>query len=295
MMLKKLSIYAFAFVGAIMILSSCKKDYESIETIDGSKLEQYIASNNLQVTKDPTGFYYQIVNPGTGELYKNTDSVLYHFVIKSLAGKVFYDTHTDADNIGTLVGYSNVIIGSKSVPALRTAIQNLAPGGTANILLPSQLAFGRNGESSINVPSNEPVIFSLTTLPERSQDERDENLIKAFLTRNNLNATRDISGVYYIVNSPGTGNEINIGSTVYPFYTGRLLNGTVFETSADTALSLNLNTTIVGWQRVLPKISAGGKIRMFVPSKLAYGSSSRDSIKMNAVLDFDVEVRKVTN
>lgn len=295
MMFKKLSIYAFAFFGAIMILSSCEKDYESIETIDGSKLEQYIASNNLQVTKDPSGFYYQVVSPGTGELYQNTDSVLYHFVIKSLTGTTYYDTHTDADNIGTLVGYSDKIILSKSIPALRTTIQNLAPGGVANVLLPSQLAFGKNGESSINVPSNEPVIISVTTLPERSQDERDENLIKAFLTRNNLNATRDISGVYYIIKEPGTGDEINIGSTVYPFYTGRLLNGTQFETSADTSVALALNTTIPGWQRVLPKISAGGKIRMVIPSKLAYSNSARDSIKMNAVLDFDVEVHKVTN
>jgi FKBP-type peptidyl-prolyl cis-trans isomerase FkpA len=295
MMFKKLSIYAFAFVGAIMVLSSCEKEYESIETIDGSKLEQYIASNNLQVTKDPSGFYYQIANPGTGDKFTNKDSVLYHFVIKSLSGTVFYDTHTDAENIGTLVGYSDRIIGGKSVPALRTAIQNLSPGGAANVFLPSQLAYGRNGETSINVPSNEPLIFAVTTLPERSQEERDENLIKAFLTRNNLNATRDISGVYYIIKEPGKGTAINIGSTIYPLFTGRLLDGTEFETSADTSAASPLTSRLPGWQLVLPKISSGGKMRLIIPSKLAYGAEARSLIKMNSVLDYDVEVRKVTN
>jgi FKBP-type peptidyl-prolyl cis-trans isomerase FkpA len=295
MMLKKLSIYAFAVIGAITMLSSCEKEYESIENIDETKLEAYIAKTSLQATKDPSGFYYQIVNPGTGANYTNEDSVLYNFVIKSLTGTTYYDTKADADNIGNKVGYADKIILNKTIPAIRTTLYNLKPGGEANIILPSYLAFGKNGETSINVPSNEPVIISFTTLPERSQPERDENLIKAFLTRNSLNATRDISGVYYIVGAPGTGKEINAGSTVYPFYTGRLLSGTQFETSADTSLALALNGTIAGWQRALPLIREGGKIRMIIPSGLAYSSSARDSIKMNAVLDFDIEVKKVVN
>lgn len=295
MMFKKLSIYAFAFIGAIMILSSCEKEYESITDIDESKLTQYITSNNLQVTKDPSGFYYQVVSPGTGENFQNTDSVLYHFVIKSLGGTIYYDTKEDAENIGNKVGYTDKIILSRSFPAIRTAILALKPGGVANVFMPSYLAFGRNGESSLNVPSNEPLVITVTTLEERSQAQRDDNLIRAFLVRNNLTATRDISGVYYIINSPGTGKEINIGSTVFPLYTGRMLDGTQFETSADTALSLSLKSVIPGWQLALPKIKEGGKMRVFIPSGLAYGNAGRESMKMNASLDFDIEVRKVTN
>jgi FKBP-type peptidyl-prolyl cis-trans isomerase FkpA len=297
MMFKKLSIYAVAFFGAITILSSCEKEYEQIETIDDTKLTQYIASNNLQVTKDPSGFYYQVVTPGTGENFKNTDSVLYHFELKSLDGRSFYDTKTDADNIGNLVGYADQIVLSRSVPALRTALLALKPGGTANILLPSYLAFGKNGEPKLNVPSNEPLLVTLTTLEEHSQGERDENLIKAFLERNNLNATRDISGVYYIIDKAGTGKEINIQSTVYPYYTGRLLDGTEFDSNTtDTAVNFSLNGGVIaGWQKALPLIKEGGKMRILIPSGLAYGANAQSTIKMNAVLDFDIEVRKVVN
>jgi FKBP-type peptidyl-prolyl cis-trans isomerase FkpA len=297
MMFKKLSIYAVAFFGAVTILSSCEKEYEQIETIDDTKLTQYIQSNKLEVTKDPSGFYYQVVTPGTGENFKNTDSVLYHFVLKSLDGKSFYDTRTDADNIANLVGYADKIVLSRSVPAIRTTILALRPGGEATILLPSYLAFGRNGEPKLNVPSNEPLVLTLTTLPERSQAERDENLIKAFLERNSLNATRDVSGVYYIVDKPGSGKEINSQSTVYPFYTGRLLDGTEFDSNkTDTAVSFPLNGGVIpGWQKALPLIKEGGKMRIFIPSGLAYGTNAQSKIKMNAILDFDVEVRKVVN
>lgn len=296
-MFKKLSIYAVAFFGAITILSSCEKEYEQIETIDDTKLTQYIASNKLEVTKDPSGFYYEIVNPGTGETYKNTDSVLYNFVLKSLDGKSYYDTQTDAYNIANLVGYTDRIVLGRSVPAFRTVISALKPGGEAKILLPSYLAFGRNGEPDLNVPSNEPLVVTLTTLPERSQPERDENLIKAYLERNSLTATRDVSGVYYIIDKPGSGKEINVQSTVYPYYTGRLLDGTEFDSNkADTAVSFPLNGgVIVGWQRALPLIKEGGKMRIFIPSGLGYGPNAQSKIKMNAVLDFDIEVRKVVN
>lgn len=294
-MFKKLSIYVFAFIGAIMILSSCEKEYESINDIDESKLSQYISSKNLDVAKDPSGFYLEVVTPGTGENFKNTDSVLYHFVIKSLSGTVYYDTKEDAANIGNKVGYTDKINLNRSVPAIRTAILALKPGGAANVYLPSYLAFGRNGETSLNVPPNEPLLITVTTLEERSQVALDEKLIQAFLVRNNLTASRDDSGVYYIINAAGAGKEINIGSTVYPLYTGRLLTGTQFETSADTTVSLSLRSVIPGWQVGLPKIKEGGKIRLFIPSGLAYGLTGKDSIKMNSVLDFDIEVRKVVN
>lgn len=296
MMLKKLSIYAVAFVGAITMLSSCEKEYEPIEAIDDAKLTQYVASKNLQVTKDPSGFYYEIVNPGVGEkTYERLDSVLYNFEIKSLDGKSYYNTTTDAENIATVVGFSDKIILSKSIPGIRTSIMALKPGGVANVLVPSYLAFGKNGETTLNVPSNEPLLITVTTLAERSQAVRDENLIKAFLQRNNLNATRDGSGVYYIINQPGNGQEINAGSTVYPYYTGRLLDGKEFDSNKDTTANLALRTTVQGWQRVLPLIKEGGKMRMLIPSGLGYGPTGSTGIKMNAILDFDVEVWKVKN
>jgi FKBP-type peptidyl-prolyl cis-trans isomerase len=78
-------------------------------------------------------------------------------------------------------------------------------------------------------------------------------------------------------------------------YTGRLLNGTVFETNtAGTAVNA-LSTFITGWH-VLTKFKKGAKVRLIIPSTRAYGNAVRsDVIWENTPLDFDVEIVEVAN
>jgi FKBP-type peptidyl-prolyl cis-trans isomerase FkpA len=150
--------------------------------------------------------------------------------------------------------------------------------------------------SNINVPSNEPVELTITTYPERSQAALDNRIIQEFLTRNSLTATKDSSGVYYNISEVGTGTEaINRSSTIKAKYTGRLLNGTVFDSSTDGKFTTNLSGVVKGWQKVVPKIRKGGKMRMFIPSGLGYGSAATGSIPANSVLDFDLQVDSVGN
>ncbi|MDB5020823.1 MAG: hypothetical protein JWQ28_1950 [Pedobacter sp.] len=295
-MIKKLSTYTFALLALIVLFSACKKEYESIQNIDDVKLKQYISSNHLTVTKDSTGFYYAVVTPGTGANFIDKDSVLYNVVVKSITnGTVYYNTTTFSSNFGTLVGYSGTFV-TQTIPAIRTAILAISPGGTAKVLLPSYLAFGKNGLSNINVPSNEPVELTIVTYPERSQAALDNRLIQEFLTKNSLTATKDSSGVYYNILAPGTGTEvINKSSTIKAKYTGRLLNGTVFDSSTDGTFSQPLGGLIPGWQKVVPKIRKGGKLRMFIPSGLGYGSTASEKVPSNSILDFDLEVDSVGN
>jgi FKBP-type peptidyl-prolyl cis-trans isomerase FkpA len=295
-MLKKLSLYTLAFLGAIMLLSSCEKEYESIENIDETKLQQYLKNSNLPYEKDSSGFYYRVDTAGVGNKFTDRDSVLYNVTVKSLGGGTeYYNTATYSANLGTLVGYSGALV-SKNIPAIRTAILAMKPGGTAKVLLPSYLAFGKNGLSDINVPSNEPIELTIVTYPEKSQAALDNRVIREFLVKNNLTADKDSSGVYYNIAVVGTGTDvINRSSTITAKYTGRLLNGTVFDSSADTTSTTVLNNFIQGWHKVLPKMRAGGKARMFIPSGLAYGSTASGTIPANSVLDFDVEVVGVKN
>lgn len=295
-MIKKLSTYTLSLLGMILMFSACKKEYESIQNIDDAKLKQYISSNQLQVTKDSTGFYYAVVKPGTGNNFLDKDSVLYNVVVKSISnGTEYYNTATYSANFGTLVGYTGTFVTQK-IPAIRTAILALRPGGTAKVLLPSYLAFGKNGLSNINVPSNEPVELTITTYPERSQAALDNRLIQEFIARNSLTATKDSSGVYYNIATVGTGTEIiNKSSTIKAKYTGRLLNGTVFDSSTDGTFTSSLGSLIQGWQKIVPKLKNGGKVRMLVPSGLGYGTTASGTIPANSVLDFDLEVDSVGN
>ena len=308
-MLKRISSYAFVLMGLILF-NSCKKEYESIQSIDDTKLEEYFTKNNISAVKDPkgTGFYYQITSPGTGELFLNTDSVLYTITVKSLFNGTTYVTTPVTGNVGNKVGYTSqlqVVAPGPNYPSgvfasfspISTAIRALRPGGSAKLFLPSYLAFGKNGEAALAVPSNDILEVTITTFAEKSQAALDEKRILAFLASKGItNAVRDVTGVYYVVSQVGSGTEkIDLSSSVTYNYTGRLLNETVFETNTAGTFVNTLATSITGWQ-VLTKFRKGTKIRLIIPSTRAYGNSVKsDLIWANTPLDFDIEILEVAN
>lgn len=304
-MLKKLSGYILALVGLTVLFTSCKKDYESIQSIDTKKITDYISANNLSsvMVEDSakTGYYYQILTPGTGSNLKYTDSILYNGEMKGLDNGTVYLTTPTYANLGTFVGYT-ASLGYNSVtytiPAIRDVMRKLKRGGSARILLPSYLAFGKNGSGS--VPSNENIDLTITTFPDTTQAQLDDRLIVQFLTSKGLTMTKDPSGVWYSVSAVGSGTyPITINSTVETSYTGRFTDaaGTVFDSNTDASFNLNPGTEVPlrAWAIVLAgRLQKGGKVRMIIPSRLAYGTTgSGTAIPGNANLDFDVEILSV--
>jgi FKBP-type peptidyl-prolyl cis-trans isomerase FkpA len=122
----------------------------------------------------------------------------------------------------------------------------------------------------------------------------DENLIKAYISANNITATRDPSGVYYQVITPGTGAYPTASSTVSVNYTGKLLDGSVFAPTSH--LSSPLSGLIKGWQIGIPYINTGGRILLMIPSALGYGNSSPGAgIPANSVLVFTIDLLSFSN
>ncbi len=123
------------------------------------------------------------------------------------------------------------------------------------------------------------------------QLKADDKLIVDFIAKNNIAAIKHSSGLYYQIQAAGTGSATYMSSTnVSVNYEGRLLNGTVFDKSTTTA-TFPLGNLIVGWQIGIPLIQKGGKIRLIIPSTLAYRNTSPSSaIPANSVLDFTIEL-----
>jgi len=284
--MRKITTYILALFSVIVLFSSCKKDYESIETIDKRKIEEYIQKNNLQnVEPDGTGAFYQIIEQGTGDFLKNTDLVFYNFDIQSLTGAI-YQSASALSNNGTYVGYVT------SPAAFRPVMLKVKRGAKVRIIIPSYLAFGKNGSG--NIPSNEVIVSNLTIFSETTQADIDDKRITTFLTANNIIADKHTSGVYYQILTPGTGTDvIDEHSTLVVKYAGRLLDGTQFDSSE--SFSTTLSTVIPGWGEVIPLFKAGSKVRIFIPSGLGYGTSGSGSIPINAVLDFTIDITSVTN
>ena len=145
-MLKKISSYTLMLMTLMVILSSCEKEYETAENIDGAKIEEYLKKNNINAVKDPegTGYYYQVLNAGTGNVYANTDSVRYNYSLKSLLTGQVYFASPDFLNLGTFVGYSSQVLGI-NVKGIVTVLNQVKAGSSFRIILPSSLGYGKNG------------------------------------------------------------------------------------------------------------------------------------------------------
>ncbi len=131
------------------------------------------------------------------------------------------------------------------------------------------------------------VLFSACN--KESQEDKDDVIIQQYLTDNNIDATKDESGIYYIITEEGTGDHPDINSEVTVRYKGYLTDGTVFdETTGSSTATFPLSGLIRGWQIGIPKLKQGGKGTFFIPSGLGYGDNATGSIPANSVLIFDI-------
>ena len=104
------------------------------------------------------------------------------------------------------------------------------------------------------------------------------------------------SGLQYTVTQEGTGKSPTANSTVKVHYTGKLLDGTVFDSSVERgeAIEFPLNQVIPGWTEGLQLMKEGGKATLYIPAELAYGAQGiPGSIPPNSTLVFDVELLNV--
>lgn len=111
--------------------------------------------------------------------------------------------------------------------------------------------------------------------------------VKDYLAANNITAVQHCSGLFYTIDSTGTGAAPTACSTIAFTYEGKLTNGNTFDKSTDPVV-FRLSQLIRGFTNGLLQIKAGGRMHLYVPPSLGYGSNSSSSIPPNSILIFDV-------
>lgn len=132
----------------------------------------------------------------------------------------------------------------------------------------------------------------------RKQAEDNSKIGTAFLAENAKNAGMQTtaSGLQYQVLKAGTGKTPKVSSKVKVDYEGRLIDGTIFDSSIarQQPAEFQVNQVIQGWTEGLQLMKEGAKYRFFIPAHLAYGQiGSGDIIEPNSTLIFDVELLQV--
>lgn len=146
---------------------------------------------------------------------------------------------------------------------------------------------------------------------KRQKTEEDD--IEEYLKENNIYTKPTQTGLYIVRKKRGTGQKAEPGSVVKVNYTGKLLDGTVFDTSNEDIakeagnynaqrdykpieFELGKGNVISGWDKGIAKMREGGKAKLIIPSHLGYGARGAGQlIKPFTPLVFEVELVEVKN
>jgi peptidylprolyl isomerase len=139
--------------------------------------------------------------------------------------------------------------------------------------------------SSEKTPVTENVVKG-----EQEKVAKEEALIKEKYP----NAIRTSSGLMYIILKEGNGATPTSRALVEAHYTGRLLDGTKFDSSVDRGkpflFLVGRGEVIKGWDEAFLSMKKGEKRILIIPPGLAYGDKGMGTIPPNATLIFEVEL-----
>jgi FKBP-type peptidyl-prolyl cis-trans isomerase len=135
----------------------------------------------------------------------------------------------------------------------------------------------------------------------------DAERLAAYISEQGITVKPNADGVYMIVKTRGTGAPATKGKTILMNYTGRLLDGTIFDTSLENVAKehdlwnpqrqyiplefpVGLGQVIPGMDNALVDMRVGTKATLIIPSNMAYGARATASIPAFSTLIFDIEI-----
>jgi len=112
--------------------------------------------------------------------------------------------------------------------------------------------------------------------------------------KQNTNIVELPDGLRYEILKPGNGPYPKPGQIVLVNYTGRLVDGTVFDKTYNEPLHIEVGSVIPGWNEGIQKINKGGRLKLYIPPEIGYGDENRSGvvapIPADSTLIYDIEV-----
>jgi len=291
--------------------------YKSEEPV---KIQAYIAKNKVTAAPTASGIYIISQNPGSGRGIVKGDFVKINLTVTSIEEKKIFSTLDQ--NRPITFEYGKPF----DTKGFDEAIATMKKGSKATILVPSAMGFGEQGKKDMNgkdiITPYSPVVYDIEVLDLKTKAENDKavkdeeaakkkaaaeavtkepTLIQQYIKDNKITAKPIASGLYYIEKVAGKGAKAKAGNKVKVHYTGKLMNGKVFDSSLTKKpatpfeFTLGQGQVIPGWDEGISMMSAGGKATLIIPSKLGYGERGAGAdIPAYSPLVFDVELISIS-
>ncbi len=300
-----------ACVGLPFIFSSClnSKDETPDPNVQIKKevaeIDSYLATQPQQgivtTVKDPSGMRMVIKKLGTGLPARLTSTTIKINYI----GKLF-SNGTEFDRGVAQQFVLNTLIGGWQI-----AFTTLPEGSIATLYIPSYLAYGASGRSSI--PANSILVFdvvfteAIITTTELNKLGSDTVAIDNYLANklpNPIVAQKDTTGIRYVITTPGTGPTATWYDKVTAKFTYKSITddtnilASVTQTPSEFFFSRPVDY-VNGLKVGLQKLGKGGKATFYIPSGLGFGvagaySNNVKVIPENTNLIVEVEITDIT-
>ncbi len=186
------------------------------------------------------------------------------------------------------VGIAVAAVGCSS----QAAPEAEAPPVVEDVIVEEAVVDTTAGEAAIDEAELQEMLANLQAANVAAEVELDEEAMADFL-ESDLTATD--SSLEYVIEEAGTGAMPEAGDVVQVHYTGKLADGTIFDSSYNYgepfAFPLGQGMVIPGWDEGLSLLSVGSTAKLIVPPELAYGEFGAGGvIPPNATLYFEVEL-----
>jgi len=251
-----------------------------------------------------TGLGYKFHLDVPGRTATVNDVVRLHFVLRNSSDSVLRNTM--AENRPVI----STIQKSRFSGSFEQGLQMLSAGDSCSfwVLADSLFAKGIGAALPEYIAKGSYLRFDVKmldvwTMQEYSKEQQliamkarvDEDKVLAdYIKTNNIPATFDpATGLYYQVVKAGEGPKPIKGNTVSVHYTGRLLNGQIFDSSEGGQpfeFALGQGYVIEGWDKGIPYMKKGEKGILYIPSYMGYAGQRAGSIPPNSILIFEVEL-----
>ena len=145
-------------------------------------------------------------------------------------------------------------------------------------------------------PESEMQAKQIEYMKKNYSDEtvKAEQELHEYFKNNNIKPMTTASGLNYVITKEGNGEKPGVGTLIKVHYTGKLLDGTVFDSSVNRnepfQFVLGIGQVISGWDEGLQLLTKGSKAVLYIPYYLAYGDRGAGTIPPFSTLIFEVEL-----
>ena len=277
----KLSMLLALVVGAVSCNKGMDTDDEKEIIANEALIDKYLADSSLtgKVTHESTGIvYYKRKVNATGEAAKTGDAATVKVIGYLLNGTKVLGVANDS-SLTFPVGGNTTGIGG-----IELGIYLMRTGEKASLFLPYYLGFGSGAQT--NVPAYSPIRMEMEFIKTRTEVQQINEYLAA---KQFVPSERSTDNLIIIRTNTVTGDTLGSGKSVSVKYTGKLLDGTQFDTGT-IPVTTGTGGVIPGFDRAVRRMRKTEKAIIIFPSSLGYKGTSNAKIAAYSPLQFELEI-----